>query len=398
MSLSPLDLLNLTWRSLIGSPLRSGLTTLGMFVGVAAVSATFQVATISRTVIETQLNEQDAPSIVFGVWPEGIPPAGLDYLRARVPQIQQIAASSWVWISETLRHENETVSIGGEQGASVWAVTPGYLQVLGRQIVKGRDFVDRDHTRFRPVAILDVALEEQLFSGSDAIGQTIYMGHLPFTVVGVMSRRGSDENSTMLIPFSVNTALTGWQNTYEFSIRPNIPSDAITVAQMEAIAEQVEAQLISKYPTIENVFPSINVEEILKRRETFGLVARALLVLGGVSLVVGGIGIANITIAAIMERTREIGLRRAIGATQGEILWQFILEAVVMSVVGGGAAIALIHGVTVVVANQYELPYEFNRRDALITLGAAIAVGVGASLLPAIQASRLDPVVALRSD
>ncbi len=397
MSLNPLDLLNLTWRSLVGSPLRSGLTTLGMFVGVAAVSATFQVATISRTVIETQLSEQDAPSISIFCWP-GIPVEGLAYIQARVPQIHQLAAYSWVGIGETLRYENETVSLGGEQGARVWGVTSGYLQVLGRRILKGRDFVDHDHTQFRPVAILDVALEGQLFAGSEAIGKTIYIDHLPFTVVGVMSGRGSDDNSTMLIPFSVSAALTGWQDVDQFSIRPNIPSDAITVAQMEMIADQVKATLISKYPTLEGAWPQINVEEILQRRETFRLVSRALLVLGGVSLVVGGIGIANITIAAIMERTREIGLRRAIGATQGEILLQFILEAVVMSIVGGGAAIALIHGVTVVVANQYELPYEFNRRNALITLGAAIAVGVGSSLLPAVQASRLDPVVALRSD
>jgi putative ABC transport system permease protein len=396
MSLSPLDLLNLTWRSLIGSPLRSGLTTLGMFVGVAAVNATFQVATISRTVIETQLSEQDAPAIIIGFWP-GISISSLDYLRARVQGAQHIAARSWLWGFSTLRHENETVDID-QQNVDILPITSGYLQVLGRQLVAGRDFVDRDHEQFRPVVVLDVALATQLFPNTDALGKTIYMDHVPFTVVGIMSTRASDENSSMLIPFSVGTALMGWPNVNRFAIRPEKPSETLTIAEMEDLAKQVEAILSNKYPTIEHTRSEINVEEILQRRETFGLVSRALLVLGGVSLVVGGIGIANITIAAIMERTREIGLRRAIGATQGEILWQFILEAVVMSVVGGGAAIALIHGVTVVVANQYDLPYEFNRRNALITLGAAIAVGVGSSLLPAIQASRLDPVVALRSD
>jgi putative ABC transport system permease protein len=114
-------------------------------------------------------------------------------------------------------------------------------------------------------------------------------------------------------------------------------------------------------------------------------------------LLIGGVGIANITIAAVMERTPEIGLRRAIGATQADIMLQFILEATLLSLAGGVAAIITVHALTVMVANTFELPYEFDSRTAVLSLSSALLVGVGAGFLPALRASQLDPVKALRN-
>jgi putative ABC transport system permease protein len=127
-------------------------------------------------------------------------------------------------------------------------------------------------------------------------------------------------------------------------------------------------------------------------------VSKALLVVGAIALIVGGVGIANITIASVIERTPEIGLRRAVGATQLDILLQFILEAAILSFVGGSIAIVTVHGATVVVAQQFELPYEFENRTAILALSSAILVGVGAGFFPALRASQLDPVKALKGE
>jgi putative ABC transport system permease protein len=118
---------------------------------------------------------------------------------------------------------------------------------------------------------------------------------------------------------------------------------------------------------------------------------------GVISLLVGGVGIANIMIAAVTERTSEIGLRRAVGATRQEILIQFVLESAILSVMSGAIAIVVVHGGTRFVANTFDLPYQFEVRTATFALGAAVTVGIGASIVPAIQASKLDPVTALRS-
>jgi putative ABC transport system permease protein len=127
------------------------------------------------------------------------------------------------------------------------------------------------------------------------------------------------------------------------------------------------------------------------------MASKGLTAVGIISLLIGGVGIANITIAAVMERTPEIGLRRAIGAKKQDILLQFILEAAILSLLGGIAAIISVHGLTMVVAETFNLPYEFESKTAALSLGSALLVGVGAGFLPAVRASRLDPVKALRN-
>ena len=139
-----------------------------------------------------------------------------------------------------------------------------------------------------------------------------------------------------------------------------------------------------------------NIEDILAAQQILGIASQALTLLSAISLVISGVGITNITIAAVIERTAEIGLRRAIGATKYEILWQFIIEAAILSLVGGITAITIIHGITSGVAMVFNLPYEFEIRTVSFSLGSALFVGVGAAFFPSLRASKLDPVKALR--
>ncbi|CBN56840.1 Macrolide specific ABC-type transporter,ATP-binding protein (fragment) [Kamptonema sp. PCC 6506] len=225
-----------------------------------------------------------------------------------------------------------------------------------------------------------------------SVGQRIYADRRPYIVVGVIeSKQGisGEPKGEMLVSMSLYKAMTGSQRIQSISVRPYNLKD---IKEMEKQAKKVLKQ---RFPE-GDVYVWNNVRKILEQQETLELASRGLLAVGVISLLVGGVGIANITIAAVTERTPEIGLRRAIGATQHDIMLQFILEAVILSLVGGIAAIVMVHGLTTVVADVFKLPYKFDSNTAALALGSALAVGVGAGFLPALRASQLDPVKALR--
>jgi putative ABC transport system permease protein len=394
MSLSLPDLLNLTYRSLRGNPLRSALTTVGVFMGVSAVTATLQVGSISRAVIAEQLAQRDAPQVtIMPQWQRGVGQRirfrndDLQYLQQRLEHWQAISALRWVGTTQTLFYDREATPI-------VMAVTQDFWQTSGKRLVSGRFFSTADYVNYHPVVVIDEFLAQQLFQNQSPVGQRLYAGRQPYTVVGVVATQffdGEAPTGEMFVSMSFQQALEGSQDIGQLKIRPE------HLAQMEQVQQQVEQLMQQRFPG-EEFWVWNNVEDILEQQKTLQLTSRSLAAVGAISLLVGGVGIANIMIASVTERTSEIGLRRAIGATQQEIMLQLILEATILSLMGGIVAIATIHGVTVVVADTFALPYEFNVPIAMLALGSALGVGIGASLFPALRASQLDPVKALRSD
>jgi len=389
MSLSTLDLIALTCNSLRSNLLRSGLTSLGVFMGVAAVSATLQVGSISRAVIAEQLAQREAPQVFIGLW--GVRDKepkleDMEFLRQQLEGWQAISAINWIGSSQTLFQ-------GEEAEPFMLAVSPDYLLTTGRRVLLGRPFTAADFDNYRPVVVIDQFLADKLFKGQEPIGQLIFSEQRPFLVVGVIETKfnsdGDEPKGNLLLPLSTYSAMTGSQRIDSISVRPNNLKD------MKNLEEQAK-QLLKQHFTGSDFYAGNNVEEILKQKETLELASRGLTAVGIISLLIGGVGIANITIAAVIERTSEIGLRRAIGAKRRDILLQFILEAVILSLVGGTAAIATVHGLTVVVADTFKLPYKFESRTAALSLSSALLVGVGAGFLPALRASQLDPVKALR--
>ncbi|MEG4280372.1 ABC transporter permease [Microcoleus sp. MON1_C1] len=388
MSLSPLDLLRLTCISLSGNLLRSALTTVGVFMGVAAVSATLQVRNISRAVIVEQLAKREAPQLGISISDDlGLKLEDMEFLRNRLKGIQAISAANWFGYNEKVIFQAE------EAETNIFAVSQDHLLTSGRRLMEGRFFSPNDFTNYRPVVVIDEMLATQLFKGgTKRVGQRIYAKRRPYIVVGVMeSKEGffDKPEAEMWVSMSVYKAMTGSQRIGRISVRP------YNLKDIKGMEKQAEKLLQQRFPKAE-VNTWNNVQEILEQQETLELASQGLLAVGVISLLVGGVGIANITIAAVMERTPEIGLRRAIGATQRDIMLQFILEAVILSLAGGIAAIVTVHGLTVVVADVFKLPYKFDSNTAALALGAALAVGVGAGFLPALRASQLDPVKALR--
>jgi len=390
MSLSPFDLLRLTCLSLSGNILRSSLTTVGVFMGVAAVSATLQVGNISRAVIAKQLAERIAPQLIVGMWGETtLKLESMEFFRHRLKGVKAISGLNWFSFNN-----GKVIFQDQESEPIIIAVSQNYLLTSGLKLIAGKFFSDRDLTEFRPVVVIDEMLATQLFkNGEKPIGQRIFAEHRPYTVIGVMeTKEGNFGKPTgeMLVSMSIYKAMTGSQIIDAILIRPEHPKE------MKKMEETVKKVLQQSFPKAE-FYVRNNTEEILEQQETLELTSRGLLAVGVISLLVGGVGIANITIAAVTERTPEIGLRRAIGATQRDIMLQFILEAVILSLVGGIVAIITVHGLTLVVADVFKLPYKFDSNTAALALGSALAVGVGAGFLPALRASQLDPVKALRA-
>ncbi|MEG4800873.1 ABC transporter permease [Microcoleus sp. ARI1-B5] len=389
MSLSPLDLLRLTCISLSGNLLRSALTTVGVFMGVAAVSATLQVGNISRAVIAEQLAKREAPQLGISISDDlGLKLEDMEFLRHRLKGIRAISADNM------FGYYQEKVIFQAEEGeASMAAVSQDHLLTSGRRLMEGRFFSPNDFANYRPVVVIDEMLATQLFKGSTKrLGQRIYANRRPYIVVGVMESKeefSGKIQGQIWVSMSLYKAITGSQTIEEISVRP------YNLRDIKGMEKQAKKLLKQRFPKAK-VYTWNNVKKILEQQETLELASRGLLAVGVISLLVGGVGIANITIAAVMERTPEIGLRRAIGATQRDIMLQFILEAVILSLAGGIAAIVTVHGLTVVVADVFKLPYKFDSNTAALALGSALAVGVGAGFFPALRASQLDPVKALR--
>jgi putative ABC transport system permease protein len=390
MSISPRDLLVLTYNSLRGNLLRSLLTTLGVFMGVASVNATLQVGSISRAVIEQQLAEREAPQLSVYYWTKDgreLRLEDMEFLKQRMVGLQAISTYTQFGGDRVLFQDKQA-------DISIAAVSQDYALTSGRLIVQGRFFNADDFANYQPLAVIDRFLADQLFQGKNPIGQRLYASDKPYLVIGVMETKlKSTEykpSGELLVPLSLYRVLNGSREIGGLQLRPK------NLEEMKDLQRQAEQLLSQRYPG-GRFWAENNVDDILEQRQTLEFVSRGLLILGIIALLVGGVGIANITLASVVERTQEIGLRRAIGATQQEIRLQFILEALLLSLVGGTVAIATVHGATTMVANRFELPYKFEPDTAILALGSALLVGVGSVFVPALQASQLDPVKALRS-
>lgn len=391
MSLSPFNLIGLSCQSLIGNPLRSGLSIIGVFMGVAAVSATLQVRNISQAIITQQLAERNAPQVL--IYPErnritrqriALTLEDVQFLKRRLKQVKSISGANWIRSSQVVFQDQEATP-------SMIAVAPNYLETSGQRLVAGRAFNSTDYQNFRPVVMIDEYLAKQLFQQQSPLSKSIYIDLKPYIVVGILptSVENEEPEGEVLMTTAFQSTISGERTIRWLQLRPYRLED------LQSLEEQAIKLLEQRFKG--SKFWSRNtVEDILEQQKTLESVSTALLVVGAISLLVGGVGIANITIAAVIERTPEIGLRRAIGATQKDVMLQFILEGAILSLVGGSLAIATVHGLTVIVAQRFEFPYTFESRSAAIALSSAVFVGVGAGFFPSLRASQLDPVKALK--
>jgi putative ABC transport system permease protein len=389
------DLIFLTFKSLQSNPLRSFLSSLGVFMGVFAVSGTLQVSDLGRIYLKTQLQDLESPQIT--IYPPYDPityemkkfhPEDLAWLTSNL--------SGWKYIAPAQNAGRDTIFVGNQRiEVESEAVTPDFLAISGRKLITGRFFTVNDLQYTRSVVVVDQLLAQLLFPGQSPLGKMIYFQNKSYYIQGVIETKKRDSWSQnqglILIPLSVYQAINSSPFFEQITITPQ------DVENIEQIQQQSVNLLQKRFPDVDNIYAWSNIENIKSLEQLLNVVTRILLLISGISLFVGGVGIANITIASVVERTSEIGLRRAIGATQINILIQFLLESTVISMTGGILAIGTVQGITIVAVNILNFPYEFNYQMPLFSLGSAMIVGVSSSFLPAVRASKLDPVDALRS-
>lgn len=361
-------------------------------MGVAAVSATLQVGSISQAVIAQQLAAREAPHT--SLFPEWRPNRvrfkqdDMEFLQQRLSGLRSISALDWARSTEVVFQEQTATT-------DVVSVTQDFLSTTGSSMSAGRFFTPADYASYRPVVIIDELLASQLFNEQNPVGQRIYVSQQPYVVVGVVPTKLSDDeeptDGRLMMTSAFRSVLTGRRDIGSIRLRPHRLED------LEKIGEQAAELLTQRFPG-QRFNQWNNVEDILEQQQILKLTSRSLAAVGAIALLVGGVGIANIMIASVTERTAEIGLRRAIGATQLEIMTQFILEATLLSLLGGSLAIATVHGFSLAITQQFGLPYKFEFASTSLALGAALVVGVGASFAPALRASQIDPVKALRSE
>ncbi len=379
--------------------MRALLTMLGIIVGVFTVMLTLSIGAGARLAIEEQINSLGSNLIVLNSGP----PPSQGHQAIYLYPADAHAILETVPKSSAVAPQQETrlpVQFGSVQLSSnfVMGVTASYTSVRGADLLNGRFILPKDDDQIAKVAVLGSAVEQYLFGMNDAVGRRILINNVDFEVVGALKPKGDSlglgpgmsTDDRIFIPLSaLQKRLLGTTDLRLIAVA------ARTQADIPAVAEAIRKLMDRRHPG--NSFEIKTQTELLQTSDSVsGIVNLLLISLAGVSLLVGGIGIANIMLVSVTERTREIGIRRALGATRRNVQRQFLIESIVLSGLGGGTGVLL--GTTVPLAIGFALHWHVPilPQGIMLAFSAATLVGIISGLYPARRASKLDIVEALR--
>ena len=398
-------ILKIAIRALTRNKMRSLLTMLGIIIGVGAVIATVGVGQGAQQQVQDQIAAMGT-NVIF-VSSGTVNRGGLrlgsgatktlvyDDMQAilrEVPTISMAAPSSGSSAQIVFDNQNWNTRVTGTE--------PQYFQIRDWAFARGANFVQDDVTHSANVVVLGATVQQNLFGNSDPIGQTVRIGNLPFQVVGVLQAKGQsgigqDQDDAIYVPITtLQKKITG-QDWLQ-----NIIASATSQQASYAAQDQITALLRDRHrirPGQDDDFSVRNLADVAQLADQSSKVMTLLLAsIAGVSLIVGGIGIMNIMLVSVTERTREIGIRIAIGATESDVLRQFLSESVVLSVSGGiiGILFGVISSITITKVLGWHILISTVAVVAAVVF--SMAVGMFFGFYPARKAARLDPIEALR--
>ncbi|MFZ5823093.1 MAG: ABC transporter permease [Bacillota bacterium] len=394
------ETLRVAWEALLANKLRSALTMLGIIIGVGSVIAVIAIGRGTQAAVVGEL--QGLGGQVFQIFPGGDPTGrvlervepfreqDIQTLKGLLPDVDEVI--SFLQFTMLVRHEKNNLQapvIGGH------AVMP---EVLNQKLKEGRWFSPVEERAGARVAVLSADSVEKLFGDSEAqaVGKLVSINGLPFQVIGVLAKETgmlsklvAPDDTSLYVPITFVQRLTGYRDLSTLLVKVKPGADPETVMK-DAIALMERSHGGAKYTgfTFSQVTASLS--------SVTGILTGVVAAIAGISLVVGGVGIMNIMLVSVTERTREVGLRKAIGATYRDVLVQFLIEAVVLCLVGGAVGVGLASIPVFFVGRWLEISLLMDWKSVALALGFSVAVGVVFGVYPASKAARLDPIEALR--
>lgn len=400
-------------RSLMANKLRSGLTILGIVIGVAAVVAlmaigngatsdiTSQIQSVGTNLLSIQAGRMQRPQA------GGAPPA-FSALTYKDYQALQAALTDIAGIAPVYQANSTVVFETDSYSVSVTGTSEDYLKVYSYEMERGRFFTAEDRQSNKQVAVLGATTAGELFPNTEAVGQTVKIDNVRFTVIGVLKAKGSsgfsDPDDIVLIPletgylklFGANAIRNGQKMVNSIAV------SAVSAEAVDSVTAQINFIMRRQHKIEPGAEADFRVQSQSDMLETLGMVTTTLTTFLGaiaaISLLVGGIGIMNITLVSVSERTREIGLRKAVGARKDHILLQFLVETMTLSLLGGLIGILLGVGIAQTVSALGLINSLVTASSILLAFTFSLAIGLFFGLYPAYRAANLHPMEALRSE
>ncbi len=392
-------------RALYKNKMRSVLTGLGVIIGIAAVVALVSIGQGVSKKIESQISALGSNLLMIlpGSTSMGGVHGGFGSVNTLMPSDATAIATQVpdaLYVSPGVRWVGQTVYQNQNWATSIMGVGSSFPMIRDWPIAEGNFFDKEDVDASANVCAIGQVVKEQLFGGMDPIGKIIKIKNLPFRVVAVMAAKGTagfgqDQDDMILAPYTTIQKKMLGIDYLSFIFVKAISSSSVNAAQQEI--ESLLRQRHNLKPGSDNDFTIRNVTDMLAAvMNITGLLTIFLGSIASISLIVGGIGIMNIMLVSVTERTREIGIRMAVGAKRKDILLQFLLEAVTLSTIGGIIGIILGSILSFTVGSFIKIPVSVNIFPVVIAFFFSFAVGVFFGLYPATKASKLNPIEALR--
>lgn len=391
--------------SIIKNKMRTLLTMLGIIIGVGAVIVMVAIGQGAQDQIKSQINSLGANVVI--VFPGASRQGGVSMGagssgRLTLNDVDYLKKNGVLFagVSPIVRTMSQVIGGSGNWNTSIQGVSEDFLAIRQWKLSSGENFTSADVKANNKVCLIGKTVADQLFPGEDPVGQQIRIRSVPVRIVGVLAAKGQnaggqDQDDTILAPYTtVQNRLSGWRFIQQILV--SAPSEnQMTATQDELKRLMRAAHKLADYDE-EDVTVKNQTDIAETAQESTKVMTMLLASIAGVSLVVGGIGIMNIMLVSVTERTREIGIRVAIGARKSDILAQFLVEAIVLSLAGGIIGILLGVGLTYLVGSISGWLTSISMPIVFISFGFSGLVGVFFGFYPARKAARLDPIEALR--